>query len=144
MRRVRRRATHRRHPSRLRSMTGGGKAETAKSVSFLQMVKRSRADLDDIEMHRCLLRLELAKLDVDRLELTLEDGRLQLEVQVEHRLRLARQRLRLVGLRRLVLAQTLEVAQWVRMSWQNERSVKKRTNLCSVMTTSRNWPMVPS
>jgi hypothetical protein len=68
-----------------------------------------KAHLDDRDMLR-LLCFEFPQLKVDRLDLTLQNRRLQLEVEIEHRLRLARERLRLSGLRRLVFSELLEVA----------------------------------
>lgn len=66
--------------------------------------------LDDGEMFGCLAGFKLAKLEVDRLDLALQHGRLQLEVEVEHRLRLTGQVLRLGLLCRLVLPKLFEIA----------------------------------
>lgn len=43
---------------------------------------------DDAELVLRLLRLDLAQLEVDRLDLAFLDGRLKLQIEVEHRLRL--------------------------------------------------------
>lgn len=61
-------------------------------------------------MFRCLASFQLPKLEVDRLDLALQHGRLQLEVEVQHRLRLTGQVLRLGLLCRLVLPKLFEIA----------------------------------
>jgi hypothetical protein len=57
-----------------------------------------------------LQRIQFPELRVDRLDLPSEDGGLQLEVEVEHGLRLGRERLGFVNVVGLMLTQLGEVA----------------------------------
>lgn len=98
-------------------------------------------------MRSRLFRLELAKLQVDRLDLALQHCRLELQVQVQHGLRLARERLGLRLLCLLLLSQVFEVSVTIGRSESvvtAHDQPPQSTHACSDATSSRNCPIVAS
>lgn len=111
----------------------------------------SRAHLDQTQHVSRLPRLQLPQLQLDSLDLTLEDRALQLEVEVQHGLRLGGEGLRFGLLGLLVMAQLVEVAISSRkgegQTGQRRIARSKETRVtyaCKLKTNSLNCPIVVS
>lgn len=102
-------------------------------------------------MLKRLLGFKRAELEVDGLGLGLGRGRLKLEVQIHDRLRLGRNVLRLGHLRRVLLAQALDLAEErdrkserLNVSEIEQSRSEEQTRPCRTVTSSRNCEIVES